>query len=350
MRALKFHGPGKYGWEEAPVPELVHATDAIVRVDAATICGTDLHILRGDVPEVEYGCTLGHEAMGTVTRVGSNVGSVAPGDRVLISCISPCGTCPSCRAGSYGLCTGGGGWVLGHLIDGVQADSVRVPYADNSLYRLPPQISDEAALLLADILPTSYEVGVLNGRVAPADTVVIVGAGPIGLAAVCTARLFSPAHVVVIDKAASRLAAAAKLGADVTITGAQDPVTVVTELTDGVGADVVIEAVGLPETFELCTRLVRAGGRVANVGVHGRPAALHLETLWSKDITITTGLVDTRTTSRLLSMMAAGRWDTTTFFTHRFRMADIMQAYDVFARATETGALKVALLGKEELS
>lgn len=347
MKALKFHGQGKYGWEDAPEPELVHATDAIVRVDAATICGTDLHILRGDVPEVEYGCTLGHEAMGTVTRIGSDVGSVVPGDRVLISCICPCGKCPSCRAGSYGLCTGGGGWVLGHLIDGVQAEAVRVPYADNSLYRLPSQISDEAALLLADILPTSYEVGVLNGRVAPADTVVIVGAGPIGLAAVCTARLFSPAHIVVVDKAPARLAAASKLGADVTITTAEDPVAAVCELTGDAGADVVIEAVGLPETFELCTRLVRAGGRVANVGVHGRAVALHLETLWSKDITITTGLVDTRSTPRLLSMMAAGRWDTSVFFTHRFRMADILEAYDVFARAGETGALKVALFGSD---
>lgn len=343
MKALKFHGPGRYGWEETADPSLVDATDAIVRVDAVTICGTDLHILRGDVPEVDDGRTLGHEAVGTVTEIGASVVGISVGDRVLISCISPCGHCASCRAAAYGQCTGGGGWVLGHLIDGTQAGYVRVPFADNSLYKLPADVSDESALLLADILPTAYEVGVLNGKVSPGDTVAVVGAGPIGLAAISTARLFSPAHIVAIDLTATRLAAASQMGADVTAMSSDDPEGTVKQLTDGRGADVVIEAVGIPETFELCTRLVRPGGRVANVGVHGRPVTLHLESLWSRNLTITTGLVDTHSTPTLLAMMAAGRWDTSAFFTHRFGLNEIMDAYDVFGRAADTGALKVAL-------
>lgn len=343
MKALVYHGPGRRSWTDVPDPVLIDPTDAIVRVDAVTICGTDLHILKGDVPEVEDGRILGHEAAGTVTEVGSAVTDVRVGDRVLISCISACGRCAYCRTGRYGQCLGGGGWILGHTIDGTQAEYVRVPFADTSTYKLPESVSDEDALLLADILPTSYEVGVLNGAVRPGDAVAIVGTGPIGLAAVTTARLLTPSSIIVIDKDESRLQAAKALGADVTLVPADSTTEDVTAVTDGLGADTVIEAVGVPETFELCTRLVRPGGHVANIGVHGAPATLHLEELWIKDVTITTGLVDTNTTPTLLRMMAAGRLETGGFVTHRFGVAEMPEAHDVFSQAADTGALKVAL-------
>jgi alcohol dehydrogenase len=343
MLALVYHGPGRHSYEEAPDPRVDDPLDAVVRVDAVTICGTDLHILNGDVPEVQPGRILGHEAVGTVEQVGSAVRTIQPGQRVLVSCVSPCGRCPYCRTGAYGQCLGGGGWILGHLVDGTQARYVRTPFADTSLYPLPDSVTDDAALALADILPTSYEVGVRNGNVQPGDTVVIVGAGPIGLAAIKTARLFSPAQIIAVDKAKSRLDAALDFGATQTVAADAAPVDTVRESTDGLGADVVIEAVGVPETFELCTELVRPGGHVANIGVHGRPATLHLESLWSKNVTITTGLVDTYSTPTLLAMLAAGTLDTGGLITHRFGIDEMLDAYDVFARAGDSGALKVAL-------
>jgi alcohol dehydrogenase len=343
MKALVYHGPGRHAWEDAPEPTVRDPEDAIVRVDAVTICGTDLHILNGDVPETEPGRILGHEAVGTVEAVGAAVRTIQPGDRVLASCISACGRCRYCRVGSYGQCRGGGGWILGHLIDGAQAEYVRTPFAERSLYKLPDTVSDEAALMLADIMPTSYEVGVLNGHVTPGDTVAIVGAGPIGLAAIKGARLFSPAHIVAIDLAKTRLDAAREFGADVVVSPTDAPQDAVLELTGGLGADVVIEAVGVPETFELCTELVRPGGHVANIGVHGKPATLHLESLWIKNVTITTGLVDTYSTPTLLKMVAAGQIDATQFVTHRFGIGEMLEAYDVFAQAADSGALKVAL-------
>ncbi len=344
MHALVYHGPGQKTWEEIPDPELRDDTDVVVGVDAVTICGTDLHILKGDVPEVKPGTVLGHEAVGTVEAVGSAVRSVSAGDRVLVSCIAGCGTCRFCREARYGQCQRGGGWALGHTIDGVQAEYVRVPFADLSTHLLPADVSNEAAVLLADILPTSYEVGVLNGRVRPGDTVVIVGAGPIGLAAVQTAALYSPARIVVVDPAAPRRDAAKRMGAHVVLDSVPDEVAeVVSSMTDGLGADVVMEAVGVPETFELCTRLVRPGGHVANIGVHGASATLHLESLWIKDVTITTGLVDTSTTPTLLRLLADGQIDPTPMITHRYGLDDMLEAYDVFARAGDTGALKVVL-------
>jgi alcohol dehydrogenase len=345
MRALVYHGVGQKSWDEVPDPVIKEDTDAIVGIDAVTICGTDLHILKGDVPTVTPGRVLGHEAIGTVEAVGSAVRNVTPGDRVLVSCISGCGSCSYCREARYGQCANGG-WVLGHRIDGVQAEYARVPFADMSTYRLPSTLPAESAVLLADILPTSYEVGVLAGGVRPGDTVVIVGAGPIGLAAVQTARLYTPAHVIVIDPVASRLDAAKRLGADIVVANAagdEDAVTLVMDLTAGLGADVVMEAVGVPATFELCTRLVRPGGHVANIGVHGSPATLHLEQLWIKDVTITTGLVDTWTTPRLLGLVERHQLDPSPMVTQTFRLPEIMRAYDVFANAAETGALKVLL-------
>ncbi len=343
MKALVYHGPGRHAWEDVPTPSLVDDGDAIVRIDAVTICGTDLHILKGDVATCEPGRVLGHEAVGTVLEVGSGVRLRSPGDRVLLSCISSCGTCRYCREGVYGQCLGGGGWILGHRIDGVQAEVARVPFADTSTYALPVGVSDEDALLLADILPTGFEVGVRNGKVQPGDTVVIVGAGPVGLASIISARLFSPSHIIAVDTAPARLDAAKQLGADIVIASTDDPLAAVMSITDGLGADVAIEAVGLPETFELCTTLVRPGGRVANVGVHGKAATLHLEALWIRNLTITTGLVDTSSTAKLLRMMVTGQLSSRGLVTHRFGMGEMMEAYDVFARPAESGALKVAL-------
>ena len=343
MKALIYHGPGRHSWEDHPDPVIIDATDAVVRIDAVTICGTDLHILKGDVPTCEPGRVLGHEAVGTITEVGTAVRDRKVGDRVLVSCISSCGTCSSCRKGSYGQCVGGGGWVLGHRIDGVQAEQARIPFVDTSTYVLPENVKDEDALLLADILPTAYEVGVLNGGVSPGDTVVVVGAGPIGLAAVITAQLYSPTHLVVVDPTAARRDAAKRLGATVTVTDAAQAREAVAELTGGRGADVTIEAVGIPETFELCTELVGPGGRVANVGVHGKPAMLHLESLWIRNVTISTGLVDTFSTPTLLRMLAAGQLTGAGLVTHRFGTAEMMEAYDVFADAASSQALKVAL-------
>jgi alcohol dehydrogenase len=331
-------------WEDVPTPQVAADTDAIVRVDATTICGTDLHILKGDVPAVTDGRILGHEAVGTVDAVGSGVKTVKVGDRVLVSCISACGTCRFCREGHAGQCLGGGGWILGHKIDGTQAEYVRVPFADTSTYPLPAGASDEDILMLADILPTAYEVGVLNGQVRPGDVVAIVGAGPIGLSAITGARLFSPSHVVAIDLADTRLEAAKQFGADVTVNnGREDPLAVIRELTGGLGADVAIEAVGVPATFELAAQLARPGGHIANIGVHGEPATLHLEDLWIKNITITTGLVDAYSTPTLLRLLATHQIDAGRFITHRFSLDDFDKAYDVFGRAAETGALKVVL-------
>ena len=344
MRALVYHGPGRKAWEEVPKPGITADTDAIVRVNAVTICGTDLHILKGDVPAVTDGRILGHEAVGTVETVGSGVKSVQAGDRVLVSCISACGTCRFCREGHAGQCLGGGGWILGHKIDGTQAEYVRVPFADASTYPVPDGASDEEILMLADILPTAYEVGVLNGSVRPGDVVAIVGAGPIGLSAIVGARLFSPSHIVSIDLADARLEAAKRFGADITVNNAgQDPMDVVKLLTDGLGADVAIEAVGVPATFELAARLVRPGGHIANIGVHGEPATLHLEELWIKNVTITTGLVNAYSTGTLLKLVTGHQLDAAKFITHRFGLDEFDQAYDVFSRAADTGALKVVL-------
>ena len=289
------------------------------------------------MPAVKPGTILGHEAVGTIVEVGSAVTTVERGDRVLVSCITSCGRCRFCKEAKYGLCMGGGGWIFGHLIDGLQAEYARVPFADTSVYKVPAGLSDEQVLFLADILPTAYEVGVLNGRVEPGDTIAIVGAGPIGLATIMTAQLHTPGRIIAIDLSDARLEKALEFGADVAINnGRDDAVAKVMELTGGLGADVAIEAVGVPETFELCADLIRPGGRLANVGVHGKCATLHLEKLWIRDVLITTGLVDTNTTPQLLRLIEGGRLDPTVFATHRFPLADTEEAYDVFGAAAET--------------
>jgi alcohol dehydrogenase len=344
MKALVYHGPAQKAWEYAPKPTIQSDTDAIVRVDAVTICGTDLHILKGDVPAVTDGRILGHEAVGTVEAVGAGVKTVKAGDRVLVSCITSCGACRFCREGRYGQCLGGGGWILGHTIDGTQAEYVRVPFADTSTHQVPAGVADEQILMLADILPTGYEVGVLNGTVRPGDVVAVVGAGPIGLAAIMGARLFSPSHIVAIDLVDSRLDAAKQFGADIVVNNSrEDAEAIIAELTGGLGADVSIEAVGMPATFEQAVRLARPGGHIANIGVHGEPVTLHLEDLWIRDVTITTGLVDTSTTPTLLRLVISHQLDAGRFVTHHFTLDQFEEAYDVFARAGHTGALKVVL-------
>jgi alcohol dehydrogenase len=348
MRAMVYHGPGDKAWEEVPDPELTDEGDAIIRVDTTTICGTDLHILKGDVPEVRPGRILGHEAVGVVDEVGENVHTLCPGDRVLVSCVSTCGTCRYCREGRYGQCLSGGGWVLGHTIDGTQAEYVRVPFADTSLYKAPAETPDAELLMLCDILPTGYEVGVLNGNVRPGDVVAVIGAGPIGLSAIAGAKLFSPSHIVAIDLVDSRLEAAKDFGADVLVNSTrEDPMLVIKKLTGGLGADVTIEAVGAPASFEQAVALVRPGGHVANIGVHGEPATLHLERDWIRDLTLTTGLVDTFTIPTLLELVRTRQIDARKFITHHFHMDSFDEAYEVFRNAAQSGALKVVLSRSE---
>jgi alcohol dehydrogenase len=349
MKALVYHGPGNKDWEEVADPQLQQPTDAIVRIDATTICGTDLHILKGDVPAVTDGRILGHEGVGTVTEVGSAVNSLSQGDRVIISCISSCGSCAYCQRQLPSHCladegTSGIGWIFGHLINGTQAEQVRVPFADTSLYKLPEGVDDEAAMMLSDILPTGFEIGVRNGRVKPGDVVAVVGAGPVGLASIMTAGLYGAARVIAIDLDDNRREVAKAFGAtDSVDSGAGGWQDEVMSMTDGLGVDVAIEAVGIPQTFEMCTNLIRPGGTVANVGVHGSPVQLNLQDLWIKDVAITTGLVSGTTTAMLLKLVAQGKLHPEQFVTHRFKLDEVMDAYDTFGRAAETKAMKVAL-------
>jgi len=350
MKALVYHGPGERGWDTVEDPSIIDPTDIIVRVDTTTICGTDLHILKGDVPETTAGTILGHEAVGTVEEVGAGVSTVVAGDRVLMSCVSSCGRCRFCNEGRYGQCLGGGGWIFGHTINGLQAEYARVPFADNSVYKVPDGLTNEQVLFLADILPTSFEVGVLNGMVSPGDVVAVVGAGPIGLAAMLTAQLYTPGRIVAIDLDDGRLESARRFGADIVINnGREDTVALIMELTDGLGADVAFEAVGVQQTFELATELIRPCGRVANIGVHGKPVTLHLEKLWIRDVTVTTGLVDTFSIPQLMKLIVSGRLDPSLFTSHRFPLADTMAAYDTFADAATSNALKVVLQGSERV-
>ncbi len=343
MKALVYHGPGQKAWEDKPKPLIHEPTDAIVKILKTTICGTDLHIMKGDVPEVTNGRIIGHEGVGIIEECGSAVSNFKKGDHVLISCITSCGKCTYCKRGMYSHCENGG-WILGHLIDGTQAEYVRIPFADTSLYHIPEDADEEALVMLSDILPTGFECGVLNGKVQPGNTVVIVGAGPIGLAALLTAQFYSPADIIMIDPDNNRLEIATKFGATHVINNSKEnAVERVKELTNNVGADTVIEAVGIPATFELCQWLVAPGGIIANVGVHGKSVALHLETLWSKNITITTRLVDTVTTPMLLKTIQSKKLDAKQLITHHFTLSNIISAYDTFENAAREKALKVIL-------
>jgi alcohol dehydrogenase len=349
MKALVYRGPGNPSWEDIPDPQIADATDAIVEVETTTICGTDLHILKGDVPAVADGRVLGHEGVGKVVAVGAAVRNLTVGDRVIISCICSCGVCSYCRSGNPSHCladegASGIGWILGHLIDGTQAEYVRIPFADNSLYKIPPGVPDDAAMLLSDIFPTGFEIGVEYGMVKPGDTVAVVGAGPVGLAAIATAGLHGAAQIVAIDPDANRRAVARRVGATHAVdAAASDAGKEVLALTDGFGVDVAIEAVGIPATFQMCIDIVRPGGHVANVGVHGAPVQLDLQSLWIQNIVISTGLVNTTSLPMLLKLVASGKLPAAELVTHRFDMSDILSAYDTFGRAAETRALKVLM-------
>jgi alcohol dehydrogenase len=349
MKALVYHGPGQKAWEEVPDPKIIDATDVVVQVDTTTICGTDLHILKGDVPAVTDGRILGHEGVGTIVEAGQSVSTLAVGDRVIISCITSCGSCSYCHQQLPAHClddegTSGIGWIFGHLIDGTQAEYVRVPFAESSLHKLPEGVSDEAAVMLSDILPTGFEIGVRNGRVKPGDVVAVIGAGPVGLAAMMTAGLYGASRIVAVDLDDNRVEQAKAFGAtDALNSGAAGWKDELLGMTDGMGVDVAIEAVGVPATFEMATELIRPGGTVANVGVHGESVELRLQDLWIKDIAITTGLVSATTTPMLLKLVAQGRLAPERFVSHRFTFDSVMDSYDTFGRAAETKALKVLI-------
>ena len=345
MKALVYGGPGERSWDTVDDPGLQEPTDVIVQVDTTTICGTDLHILKGDVPTVAEGRILGHEAVGTIVETGAAISGLKEGDRVLVPAITSCGRCRSCKEGMAAHCEalGGIGWIFGHLINGVQAELARVPYAETSVHAVPEGVSDEQVLFLSDILPTGFEIGVQNGGVKPGDAVAVVGAGPVGLAAMRTAAIAGAGRIIAIDREPSRLAHAERFGATHTVLSGESAEQEVLDATDGRGADVAIEAVGVPETFDLCTRIVRAGGRVANIGVHGAPTTLHLEELWIKNITITTGLVSGSTIPTLMQLVRDGRIEPEKLGTHKFALGEVEQAYDVFAAAGENDALKVVL-------
>jgi alcohol dehydrogenase len=343
MKALVYHGPGQKAWEDKPRPKIEKPGDAIVRITTSTICGTDLHILKGDVPSVVPGRILGHEGVGIVEETGPAVSGFRRGEKVLISCITSCGRCDFCRKAMYSHCRTGG-WILGNTIDGTQAEYVRIPHADTSLYALPRDADEKAMVMLSDILPTAFECGVLNGQVKPGDTVAIVGAGPIGLAALLTAQFYSPAEIVMIDLDENRLDVARSLGATKLVNSADGKAAQkVMELTGGEGVDVAIEAVGIPATFDVCQSIVAPGGHVANIGVHGKPVELRLERLWSHNVTITTRLVDTAATPMLLKVVQAGRLRPERLATHRFPLGDVMKAYETFGNASRERALKVIL-------
>lgn len=343
MKALVYHGPGKRAWEDKPRPVIQEPGDAIVRITTSTICGTDLHILKGDLPAVVDGRILGHEGIGIVEGIGSAVTEFKVGDRVIISCVTACLKCDFCKRAMYSHCRHGG-WILGHLIDGTQAEYVRIPHADGSLHKLPADGDEEAMVMLSDILPTGFECGVLNGQVKPGDTVAIVGAGPIGLAILMTAQFYSPAAIIMIDVDDKRLAIAKEFGATTVVNSTDGHAAErVMELTNDAGVDVAVEAVGIPATFGICEAIIAAGGHIANVGVHGKPVELHLEKLWDRNISLTTRLVDTATTPMLLKVVRSGKLQPGKLVTHRFALDAIMKAYDTFGNAAAEGALKVIL-------
>lgn len=343
MKALVYRGPGQKEWTDVEKPSLTSPTDAVVRITKTTICGTDLHILQGDVPAVKDGRILGHEGIGIVEEVGDSVGKFIKGDKVIISCVTSCGSCDYCKNRMYAHCKDGG-WILGHLIDGTQAEYVRIPHADNSLHHVPDGINEEALVMLSDILPTGFEIGTMNAKVHPGDTVVIVGAGPIGLSALLSTQFFSPAEIIMVDVDDNRLEVAKELGATRTFNSSKvDAVQEILQFTNQRGVDVAMEAVGIPATFDLCQKIINPGGRIANIGVHGEKVDLHIEELWIKNITITTGLVSTYSTPLLLKTVESGKVKPEQLVTHRFKLNEMLEAYDVFSHASEEKSLKVIL-------
>jgi len=346
MKALVYHGPGKKAWEEKPKPVIKEPTDALVKILKTSICGTDLHIMKGDLPEVTDGRIIGHEGVGIIEEVGSAVTNFKKGDHVLISCITSCGKCEYCKKAVYSHCENGG-WILGYMIDGTQAEYARIPYADTSLYPIPAGSDEEALVMLSDVLPTGFECGVLNGQVKPGDTIAIVGAGPIGLAALLTAQFYTPAKIIMVDIDENRLAVAKTFGATHTINSStKTAIDDLMKITGGKGVDVAIEAVGTPATFEICESIVATCGHIANIGVHGKSVTLHMEKLWSKNITLTTRLVDTVTTPMLFKTVQSNKLDPKKLITHHFKMDEIIEAYDTFEHAADKKTLKVIISGQ----
>jgi len=344
MKALVYHAPGDRSYEDKPMPVIEEATDVIVRITKTTICGTDLHILRGNVPSVTEGRILGHEGVGIIVEAGASVTNFSVGDHVLISAISSCGRCTNCRKGMYSHCENGGGWILGVKINGTQAEYVRIPFADNSLYKIPNGSDEEALVMLSDVLPTGFECGVLNGQIKPGDTVAIIGAGPVGLATLLTAQFYSPAEIIMVDNNSNRLDVAKKFGATHVIhNDLGNAAEKIMELTDNRGVDVAIEAIGIAASFDICQKIVTAGGHIANVGVHGKPVQLNLDKLWAQNITLTTRLVDTVTTPMLMQTVVSGKLQAGQLITHHFTLDEVMQAYDTFDGAMKAEALKVII-------
>ncbi|OCS86991.1 zinc-dependent alcohol dehydrogenase family protein [Caryophanon latum] len=344
MKALVYAGPGKKELREMEKPTIINDGDAVVKLLKTTICGTDLHILGGDVPAVKEGTVLGHEGIGIVESVGSGVKNFKVGDKVIISCVTACGTCDNCKKALYAHCADGG-WILGHLINGTQSEYVHIPHADNSLYHIPQGISDDAAVMISDILPTGLEIGVLNGQVKPGDTVVIVGAGPIGMSVLLTAQFYSPAQIIMVDLDDNRLEESKRFGATHTINSRDAEATIkeIFELTNGRGVDVAIEAVGFPATFDICQKILAPGGHLANVGVHGKSVDLQLQDLWIRNVTITTGLVSTSSTPMLLKTLASGKIKVEELVTHNFKFENMLEAYETFQNASKEKALKVII-------
>ncbi|THU84446.1 L-iditol 2-dehydrogenase [Dendrothele bispora CBS 962.96] len=343
MNALVYRGPGQVVVEQRPKPIIQSPTDAIVRMQKTTICGTDLHILNGDVPTCPNGRILGHEGVGIVESVGSSVASFKPGDEVIIACITSCATCEFCRRGMPSHCKEGG-WTLGHTIDGTQAEYVRIPHAQSSLHSANVKgVNKEVLVMISDALPTGFECGTVNGNIQPGSTVAVIGGGPVGLSALLTAQFYSPSTLIMIDLDENRLATAKSLGATHSIKSGPDTVEAVMEITEGRGVDTVVEAVGIPKTFELCQEIVAVGGTIANLGVHGTKADIHLEKLWSMNLTIRTRLVDAVTIPRLIKIVEAGRIDPQVLITHPFKFSDISQAYSTFGAAAQNNLLKVVI-------
>ncbi|MDO4693884.1 MAG: zinc-dependent alcohol dehydrogenase family protein [Eikenella sp.] len=354
MKAMTYYGANDIRFEERPRPSVIEPTDAVIRVTKTTICGTDLGIWKGKNPEIEAvarektgewtGRILGHEGIGIVEEVGPAVKNFKKGDKVIISCVSRCGSCENCQKQLYAHCRKDGGWIMGYMIDGTQAEYVRTPFADNSLYHLPDGLNTDVAVFLSDALPTGHEIGVQYGQVKPGDVIAIVGAGPVGMGCLLTAQFYSPATIIMVDMDENRLSMAKEMGATHTVNPAkEDAVAAIMAITGGRGVDCAMEAVGLPATWDVCQKVVKEGGRLANVGVHGQPVSFEIERLWIKNITVTTGLVNANTTGMLLKSCEASKLPMDKLATHHFSFSEMEKAYDVFKHAADTKAMKVII-------
>ncbi len=343
MKALVFIGTNQKEWKEQPRPTIVKSTDVIVRMHKTTICGTDLHILHGNVETVTPGRILGHEGIGFVSEIGKDVQRFQVGDKVLISCITSCGHCENCKIDFYGHCKDGG-WQLGNTIDGCQAEYVRIPHGDFSLYHVPEDAEEDGFVMLSDVLPTGLEVGVLEGKVRAGCSVAVVGVGPIGLSSIISATAFSPSKIMAIDMDPNRLQVACELGATHSINNSDgSAVDQIMQLTHGKGVDVAIEAIGTPIGWDICENIVAAGGNIAILGVHGKSVTLHLERMWKRNFTLTAGLVHTSSIPTLMDRVMSGAINPKLLINQAFKLSEMERAYEVFGNASKYKALKVLI-------